>query len=104
MCIRHTAMNLVAMLMSRLHRELVIVNRLGLHMRPIRLLVNTASGFSSDIRIAKGDLEVNGKSFLDVMSLAVPMNTTLRFSATGTDAEKALDALQKLIEGKFNED
>ena len=95
---------MVATLMPELYRELVIVNKLGLHLRPIRLLVDTANGFSSDIRIAEGDREVDGKSFLEVMSLAVPMNTTLRLSAAGADAEAALNALQELIDGKFNED
>ena len=104
MCIRHTAMNLVVMLMSRVYRDLVIVNELGLHLRPLRMLVDTASGFASDIRIARGDLEVNGKSFFEILSMAVPMNTTLRFIAEGDDAEKALDALQELVESKFNED
>ena len=104
MFIRHSGTNLVATLMPELYRELVIVNKLGLHLRPIRLLVDTANGFSSAVRIAEGDREVDGKSFLEVMSLAVPMNTKLRFSADGADAEAALDALQELIDGKFNED
>ena len=90
--------------MSEVSRELVIANKLGLHLRPIRLIVDTANSFSSEIRIAEGDRKVDGKSFLDVMSLAVPMNTTLRFSAKGEDAEAALDALQALVEAKFNED
>ena len=85
-------------------RNVVILNKLGLHLRPIRLLVDLANTFSSDIVISEGDRAVNGKSFLEVMSMAVPQNTQLTFKASGDDAGVAVAALQELIESKFDEE
>ena len=85
-------------------KDVVILNRLGLHLRPIRLLVDLANSFSSDIVISEGDRAVNGKSFLEVMSMAVPQNTRLTFKATGHDAGAAVAALEQLIESKFDEE
>ena len=47
---------------------------------------------------------VNGKSFLEVMSMAVPQNTKLTFKAIGDDAEAAVAAFEELIESRFNEE
>lgn len=90
--------------MAEACRDLVVLNRLGLHLRPIRLLVDLANRFSSDIVISEGDRMVNGKSFLEVMSMAVPQNTKLTFKAIGDDAEAAVAAFEELIESRFNEE
>lgn len=90
--------------MAEACRDLIILNKLGLHLRPIRLLVDVANAFSADIVISEGDRTVNGKSFLEVMSMAVPQNTKLTFRAVGDDAEAAIAAFEDLIEGKFNEE
>ena len=50
--------------------EFVIPNKLGLHARASALLVKTASRFSSDIKIERADIEVNGKSIMGIMMLA----------------------------------
>lgn len=81
-----------------------IVNELGLHARPAALFVETATRFKSDIMVVKDDLEINGKSIMGVLMLAAACGTELVIDATGEDCEDALDALDNLIKGKFDED
>ena len=66
--------------------EVTIVNRLGLHARAAAKFVTLASGFESDIRLVRGEREVNGKSIMGVMMLAAGRGTQLRIVADGADA------------------
>ena len=85
-------------------REVVMTNKLGLHLRPVRMLVDEVNKFVSDVSIVMGDQRVDGKSFLDVMSLAAAMDAVLILTAKGPDAAEALDALEGLIRRKFDEE
>jgi phosphocarrier protein HPr len=84
-------------------RDAVIVNPLGLHARPAAQLVRLASGFASDVRIAKDGMEVNGKSIMGVMMLAAECGSAIRIRADGEDAERAVDALCGLVSQGFGE-
>ncbi|WP_455217451.1 HPr family phosphocarrier protein [Kaarinaea lacus] len=84
-------------------RKITIINKLGLHARAAAKLVGLASQFKSDIRLARDTTEVNCKSILGVMMLAAAMNTTLELVADGPDEFAALDALEELINRKFDE-
>jgi phosphocarrier protein len=84
-------------------RVVEIVNRAGMHARPAAELVKMAGRFACDIRIEKDGLEVNGKSIMGVLMLAAEMGSRLRLSATGQDAEDAVDALSDLIGRGFEE-
>ena len=84
-------------------RTVQIVNKAGLHARPAAEIVKLAAKYASDITVVREDLEVNGKSIMGVMMLAAECGSTLQLKAEGPDAAEALDALEKLIEGKFGE-
>lgn len=84
-------------------REVTIVNKLGLHARAAAKLVTTASGFGAEIKLRRGDREVNGKSIMGVMMLAASQGTTIELVAEGDDAGVALDALATLIGDRFGE-
>ncbi|HHI94057.1 MAG TPA: HPr family phosphocarrier protein [Gammaproteobacteria bacterium] len=84
-------------------RPVTIINKLGLHARAAAKLVALASQFGSDIKLIKNTTEVNGKSILGVMMLAAAKGTELVLVADGTDATKALDALEDLIARRFDE-
>ncbi len=87
-----------------LKRELEIVNKLGLHARAAARFVTTASGFESEITVRRDGREVNGKSIMGVMMLAAAQGTSIEVEANGSDAEKALDALEALIRERFGEE
>ena len=61
-----------------LEQEFTIVNRLGLHARASALLVKTAIRFSSDIRIEREEIEVNGKSIMVIMMLAAAKGSIIK--------------------------
>jgi phosphocarrier protein len=84
-------------------RIVQIVNKAGLHARPAAEIVKLAAKYASDITVVRDELEVNGKSIMGVMMLAAECGSTLQLKAEGPDAKEALDALERLIEGKFGE-
>jgi phosphocarrier protein len=86
-----------------IERSVEIVNQNGIHARPAAEIVKTAGQFKSQITLAREDLEVNGKSIMGVMMLAAECGSTVQLRADGPDAQEALDALSRLIAGKFGE-
>ena len=84
--------------------ELEIKNSEGLHMRPAMKFVDMANRFQSEINVSNGEMNVNGKSIMQISMLAATCGTKLKVTATGPDAREAIDALQKLVEEEhFNE-
>lgn len=84
-------------------RSIEIKNKLGLHARAAAKFVHTASRFKADVKVRKGDEEVDGKSILGILLLAAGRGTTVLVKADGPDERDALDAIEKLIEAKFDE-
>lgn len=84
-------------------RQVVILNANGLHARPAAEIVKLAAKFQSHVTIVRDDVEVNGKSIMGVMMLAAECGSTITLKAEGADADAALNALDKLIAGKFGE-
>lgn len=85
-------------------QEIKIINRLGLHARPAAMLVQTASGFSCEIKIIKDAVTVNAKSIMGVLMLAAEYGSTLQVQCNGSDEKQALRAICGLFESKFNEE
>jgi phosphocarrier protein len=85
-------------------KEVMIINKLGLHARAAAKLVTLASQFNCDVKVAKGSREVSGKSIMGVMMLAAAKDSRIRLMAEGDDAERALDSLEELINRGFDED
>ena len=86
-----------------IERDIEIKNKLGLHARAAAKLVHTAGRFKSDIKIRKGDEEVDGKSILGILLLAAGRGSTIRVRADGPDERDAVEAIEKLIDAKFDE-
>lgn len=82
---------------------LTVHHKVGLHARPAASFVQTARQFKSDIKITHGECEANGKSILKVLTLGVNQGAVITIRAEGDDAEKALAALETLIENNFGE-
>ena len=77
-----------------------IRNADGLHMRPAMQFVDTANQFDCDIIVSNGENRVDGKSIMQISMLAATCGTRLKIKAEGQDAEKAINALQELVEQK----
>lgn len=84
-------------------KELEIVNELGMHARAAGAFVKTAEKFSSEVKVARDGMEVNGKSIMGLMMLAAFKGSFITVSCAGTDEEDAFCALEELICNKFGE-
>jgi phosphotransferase system HPr (HPr) family protein len=84
-------------------REVVVVNAAGLHARPADLLAREARKWQSRIALVNDSQRADGKSILELLTLAAEAGTRLVVEATGPDAREALDAIGSLFESRFNE-
>ena len=83
--------------------EIIVSNKLGLHARAAAKLTQLAGQFSSDVFISKGAQRVNAKSIMGVMMLAAGIGSTVTLETVGEQADEALQALQALINNRFEE-
>jgi phosphocarrier protein len=86
-----------------LRREVIIINKLGLHARAAARFVQLASRFGCDIKVSRNGKEVNGKSIMGVMMLAAGRGSTIEIAAEGEDEVLALEHLEALVADKFGE-
>src|SRR6266850_3686187 len=62
--------------------------------------VRTMMPFHSNVRVGYDGKEVDGKSVLDLMTLAPPEGSTVRVRAEGPDAAEAMHAVEQLIQSR----
>lgn len=84
-------------------REVTVGSPQGLHARPADLVAREARRWQSRIEFIGNAQRADGKSILDLLSLAAAEGTRLVIEATGPDAEEALAAIGRLFEQNFHE-
>lgn len=85
-------------------KEVVIINKTGLHARPASDFVLAAKKFESKITICKeGGEPVNAKSVMRILAEGIGQGTKIEIIADGADEEAALDELVALVESGFGE-
>ena len=87
----------------RASRTVVVRNPQGLHARPADRFARLAGRFDATIELVKGGERVDGKSVLNILTLAAVQGTSLGLEAEGHDAEEATQALAELVEKNFEE-
>ena len=87
---------------EQMTKELKLLNKYGMHVRPAGLFAKTASRFDADITVEKDGNVVSGKSIMALMTLEAVCGTVLKVSASGVQAAEALEALEALVERKFD--
>jgi phosphocarrier protein HPr len=85
-------------------REIQIVNKRGLHARASAKFVQMVERFEAEVWVTRGSETVGGTSIMGLMMLAAGPGTSVIVSATGPQAEAALDAIAELVASKFNEE
>ena len=83
-------------------RELVLLNKYGLHVRPAGLFAKIASRFDADVDVEKDGNVVSGKSIMALMTLEATCGTKLVVTATGPQSKEVLDELEALVQRKFD--
>ena len=82
-------------------RRVRIVNVYGLHMRPSTKFVTIAARFRSVVWVEVQGVKVNGKSILEMTTLAAECGSMIDLEAKGDDAEQAIEALAALVDAGF---
>ena len=83
-------------------RELTLLNRYGMHVRPAGLFAKTASRYDAEIEVEKDGNVVSGKSIMALMTLEAVCGSVLKVTASGPQAKEALDELEALVARKFD--
>jgi phosphocarrier protein HPr len=81
-----------------------IVNKQGLHARPISRFVQLVAKYQADVQVTGPDGTVaDGSSIFSMMTLAAGHGTELTLRADGPQAADALAALARLVAEGFGE-
>lgn len=70
----------------------------GLHARPASMLVQLAGKFQSAVSLEGGGKQASLKSLLGILGLGLRQGTQVRITATGPDAQDALQAVAAILE------
>lgn len=80
-------------------KDVVIKLENGLEARPVALLVQAASQYSSSIYIESENKKVNAKSIMGMMTLVLSEGEVITVSADGSDEEEAVKGLEAYLGG-----
>ena len=80
-----------------INKEIVVRCESGLHNKQATYFVQKANEFECNIWLESGSRKMNAKSLLGIMSLGIISGTTVNLIASGSDAEAAIEALEKLL-------
>ena len=73
----------------------------GMHARPASVFVQTAARYPCEVHVLREDIEVNGKSIMGLMMLALSPGSEFKIIADGKMEDEAIEALRLLIENDF---
>ncbi|MFC6197602.1 HPr family phosphocarrier protein [Ponticaulis profundi] len=81
-----------------------IVNQRGLHARASAAFSRLAQQYDSAVLVSREGIEADGKSIMELLTLAASKGSTIEISANGTDESDAVSALEALVVDRFGED
>lgn len=85
-------------------KEVEVLNEFGIHARPAAMIVKAAGEYDSEIFLEKDGNQVSAKSIMGLLTLEGFQGARLRLIAEGSDAQKAVTALEELFVNKFFEE
>ena len=85
-------------------KELLIINKRGLHARASAKFVQTVDGYDAEVTVSKDGMTVGGTSIMGLMMLAAGPGSAIDIEAEGKEAESAVEALAALVAARFDED
>ncbi len=86
-----------------IEEKVTIPNKLGMHARAAALFSRQAAEFISDILVIKDSMEVNGKSIMELLTLAATLGSSIIIKAHGDDEDQAIKVLSELVKQGFGE-
>jgi phosphocarrier protein len=89
--------------LSEVSARALIRNVRGLHARASARFAAVANAFEAEVRVAHEAYRVSGHSIMGLMMLGAGAGDEIEISASGPQAEEAVDTLVRLIEDRFGE-
>ena len=86
-----------------LRRAVEVINERGLHARVAARIATTVEEFDADVRIGCRGQDVSALSIMGLLMLAASTGTRLELTASGAEAEAAIDSLATLFAAGFEE-
>ncbi len=88
--------------MGKLETEVVVNNINGLHVRPSTAIAQASQPFKCNVSLKKGDVVVNAKSSLDIISAFIVYKDKLILECDGEDADSALVKVKEAVEAIYD--
>lgn len=85
-------------------KDLLIINKRGLHARASAKFVQTVDGFDAEVTVSKDGMTVGGTSIMGLMMLAASPGCSVHVTAIGVQASEVLAALEALVANRFGEE
>ena len=85
-------------------RDLLIVNRKGLHARATAKFVQCVERFDAEVQVTRCGETVGGTSIMGILTLGAGIGTTITVAARGPQADSALEAIAELVANRFGEE
>jgi phosphocarrier protein HPr len=85
-------------------RVLEICNKKGLHARASAKFAQLVDQYDAVVKVTRGTETVGGNSIMGLMMLAAGHGTSITVEASGPQAADVMEALSKLVSGRFTED
>ena len=79
-----------------------IVDKDGMHARPAGRLATCAKQFASSVSVKANGKTADGKRIISLMMLGAVLGTTLSFTITGEDEERAARELEQFCRTQWN--
>tara|TARA_B100000678_G_scaffold288546_1_gene297235 strand:- start:6478 stop:6747 length:270 start_codon:yes stop_codon:yes gene_type:complete len=84
--------------------QVEICNQRGLHARASAAFSRLAQNYEARITVSRAGMTADGKSIMELLSLAASKGLDIEITAEGSDAEDAVTALTELVRNRFGED
>ena len=66
-------------------KEAVVIDKMGLHMRPANNFISAMTKYKSDITIEFNGNKINGKSIMNIMAACIKYGSRITVSCEGED-------------------
>lgn len=83
-------------------QKVKIVDEIGLHMRPAKVLSQKAVEYQSKIKVKFKDCEYNAKSLISILGAGIKCNSEIEIICDGEDEEMALREITEYLSGCFD--
>ena len=87
-----------------IRKDLMIVNKRGLHARASARFVQLVSLYDATVEVEKDGTSVGGTSIMGLMMLAASPGCSIAVTARGPQAAEMMAALEELVASRFGEE